>query len=116
MSPQHRIEARPMRNTPVSTRPVTLTKGKIYLLRGGHVMRYFGLYGDVGPCLAFRDPRDLDWDLPTGASFAPGDVLREVTREDRLWLQSRQEQATARKLTECADATAFVLAEVLGAS
>jgi len=90
-----------------------LKVGKVYLLRGGYLMRYQGPYASSkqklgvysikrdpsDPCLAFRTPRaEHDPSCPTGYSASLSDVLREMT--DRTWLESRRDQARARNLEE----------------
>ena len=85
---------------------MSLTVGKVYLLKGGHVLRYQGFYCNSngtpgkGPNLAFRCVQEGVTEPATGYSAAPGDVLREITAADRDWLKSRRENAQARNLSE----------------
>lgn len=89
-----------------------LTVGKVYLLRGGNLLRYQGPWGGKGPCLAFRCPQEGVSDPPVGYSASEGEVLREVTQADRGWLETRRDQARARNLHEAADDAEFVLREL----
>ena len=66
-----------------------LKVGRVYLLVGGHLMRYQGLYANEGPCLAFSSPLEAIMDLPTGYSASAEEVIREVTSSDREWLNIR---------------------------
>jgi hypothetical protein len=73
--------------------------GAVYMVRGGHLLRYRGLYSNTGPCLAFGPvTEEGPFDLPVGYSAAKEDVLYEVTVKDLPWLRDRQEQLLARKL------------------
>jgi hypothetical protein len=84
--------------------------GAVYMVRGGHILRYRGLYtrperlGPTGrpadnPCLAFGPVQDEGpFDPPVGASIVRKDVLYEVTPSDLGWLRDRREQRLARKL------------------
>lgn len=74
--------------------------GSVYLLRGGHVLRYQGLYANKGPCLAFRGVRAGVSEPPTGYSASRDEVLREVTEADLPWLKQREAGAAARNLPE----------------
>lgn len=97
---------------------MNLTIGRVYLLRGGHLRRYQGLYAGrdgkpKGPCLAFRGVRDdHDPSCPVGSSHDPSEVLREVTEADRPWLLERREQAAARNLQDTADDVTKILTEL----
>lgn len=73
--------------------------GDICLLRGGHVLRYQGLWGNRGPCLAFRSPEEGLCDPPVGASVGTEDVLRVLSEADVPWLRERHAQLTARGLS-----------------
>lgn len=72
--------------------------GGIYLLRGGLVLRYQGLYANRGPCLAFRHVSEGVQEPPVGYSADIGQVLREVTSADLDWIKQRRDDAVARDL------------------
>jgi len=74
--------------------------GAVYLLRGGHVLRYQGPYANKGPCLAFRGVRAGVSESPSGYSTSQDQVLREVTSTDLDWLKRREAEAAARNLTD----------------
>lgn len=82
----------------------SLKVGRVYLLAGGHIMRYQGLYAGrdgkpKGPCLAFRGVTGThDPECPVGYSASAEQVRREITAEDIGWLQERRAQAAARGL------------------
>lgn len=103
-----------------------LEVGKVYLLKGGRLMRYQGPYSSSGhkpgiysikrdpanPCLAFRGVRDdHDPSCPTGYSANASEVIREMT--DRSWLKARRNQARARNLEEDALDAEQVLSELV---
>jgi hypothetical protein len=76
-----------------------LRVGAFYLLRGGHMLRYQGLYSNKGPCLAFGAV-DIEgpFDPPCGYSASEGDVLQEITPADLEWLRFRREERKARNI------------------
>lgn len=72
------------------------------MVRGGHIMRYHGLWGtnnEPGPkeghCLSMRHPREPIDPPACGYSAAHEDV-RELTAADTAWLPERIAQAKAR--------------------
>jgi hypothetical protein len=79
--------------------------GQVYLLRGGHVLRLV----TIGPTLGFRGVRESG---DARVWMNPSDVIRKFTVEDRLWLESRRDQARSRKLEEDAQDMDFVLREL----
>lgn len=79
--------------------------GQIYLLRGGVVLRLVV----VGPTLGFRGVRESG---DARVWISPSDVIRKFTVEDRLWVESRRDQARSRKLEEEALDMDFVLGEL----
>ena len=91
---------------------MNLIVGKVYLLRGGYILRYQGPWGGKGPCLAFRCPQEGVSDPPVGYSASVEEVIREVTQADRDWLLTRRDQARARNLHESVADTEFVLQEL----
>lgn len=91
----------------------TMTVGRIYQLKGGSLFRFYGLYNNIGPCLAFGDPSRPIPDLPNGYSARPEDVLREITKED-TWLKDVVEQYRCRGLYHAADEICFILKELGG--
>jgi hypothetical protein len=82
--------------------------GGVYMIRGGHVLRYRGLYASAGrpagrpadnPCLAFGPVQDEGpFDPPVGASIGRKDVLYPITPADLGWLRERREAMLSRKL------------------
>lgn len=76
-----------------------LRVGGIYMVRGGHILRYQGPWGGKGPCLAFRPPTHGVSEPPVGYSAAEVDVLYEVTAKDLPWLLDRREALKARSLS-----------------
>ena len=92
-----------------------LTFGKVYLLRGGHILRYQGLYAGKGPCLAFRGVLDGVSEPPVGYSASIDEVLQEVTLNDAHWLKERREASLSRGLDEAGEDLKFILKE-LGAT
>lgn len=94
-----------------------LEVGKLYLLRGGHLMRYQGLYAKngkpKGPGLAFRGVRHHhDPAVPTGYSATKSEILRKVTIDDLSWLEVRRDEARARDLEDHALDAQFALDEL----
>jgi len=86
--------------------------GKPYLLRGGLILRYRGLYNNKGPCLAFGPIADPVSDPPVGYSASEDEVLQELGRRDIVWLRKRAAQATARNLHQTAADCDLVIAEI----
>jgi len=71
-----------------------LVVGAVYLVRGGHLLRYQGLHGS-GPCLAFSPIQD---GVPPVSSHDRKDVLQPISTRDLPWIRDRHEQMVARKL------------------
>lgn len=101
-----------------------LKAGKVYLLKGGLIMRCFGPYSSVGhqeerqrdpnavTCYAFKsvqEPQDGD---PVGYSANAEYVLREIAVEDIRMLKDRREQCLARKLMHDVEDLDFLLKEL----
>lgn len=84
--------------------------GHVYMLRGGHIMRFAGPF-ERGPNLRFTSVRA---DNPGGGSFAPDAVLYEVTTDHLDMLIERRNQARARNLHEVAADAEAVLKELTG--
>lgn len=80
--------------------------GAVYMVRGGHILRYRGVYASSGraplidnPCLAFGSVEDEGpFDPPVGYSARAEDALYEITPKDLPWIRDRREQMLARKL------------------
>ena len=87
--------------------------GAVYMVRGGHILRYRGVYARANrpqgfnpaprpndnPCLAFGSVQDEGpFDPPVGYSALAEDALYEVTPKDLPWIRDRREQMLARKL------------------
>lgn len=83
--------------------------GKIYLLKGGYILRYRGPYSGKGPMLAFGSVLDPNED-PVGYSAAPSEVVKRITRRDLDWLKKRQKETHARGLSDAE--VACVIAEI----
>lgn len=75
----------------------SLEIGKVYMLRGGHVLRYLGLYGGEGPALAFGPVQEPAGD-PVGASVAADDVLYEMDKSKMEVIRRRLRDALNRGL------------------
>lgn len=93
--------------------PSEMTVGAVYMVRGGNILRYRGVYAspkgypgfnptprDSRPtCLAFGEVVDEGpFDPPVGASISAADVLYQITPTDLEWVRDRREQMLARKL------------------
>jgi hypothetical protein len=95
--------------------PSEMKVGAVYMVRGGHILRYRGIYASraeffghrvvariaIGTCLAFGPVTDEGpFDPPVGASIASEDVLYEITPKDLPWILvlDRKEQMLSRKL------------------
>ncbi len=89
-----------------------LKVGTLYMLRGGHILRYHGLYANKGPCLSFYGPEAPLDGLCAGYSGSADQVLREITSADLDGLENRRQQLIARNLHTDAATTAFVIAEI----
>ncbi len=77
----------------------TMRVGAVYMVRGGNILRYRGLYTNTGPCLAFGPvTEEGPFDPPVGYSASKEDVLYEITAKDLPWLKDRQNQSVARGL------------------
>jgi hypothetical protein len=87
-------------------------QGHVYMIRGGHHLRYHGLWGGTGPMLAFQDPSNELSDPPVGASIDPDDVLYEITRDNGEFLWIFREAAARRGLTDLVDETDCILREL----
>lgn len=92
--------------------------GRIYLLKGGDVLRYQGPWGkdSCAPlgkhdCLAFADPSQGVSSPASGTSIARSYVLQEVTARDIPWLLRREQQQKARGLHAWAE-TRRIIEEV----
>ena len=90
------------------------TLNRFYMLRGGHLLRYHGLWGGRGPCLAFGSPLST-FQEGAGGSFDFKDVLYELTAEHQDLLQKRYDSAMSRDLAAAAQ-EAWVIAQSLGLS
>lgn len=88
--------------------------GAIYLIRGGTILRYQGLYSGTGPMLAFRRTAQGMVDPPSGGSVGPEDVLRKLTDADLGWLETRLQQERTRGLYYAASETERVISDLLG--
>lgn len=93
---------------------IKLEVGKVYLLAGGLVFRYHGLYDGKGPCLSFRSVQVPLGELG-GPSFSSDEVpIQEVTKEDLPWLRGRWGQARGRGLRGEEQDMAFLIKELGG--
>lgn len=78
--------------------------GAVYLLAGGHVLRYQGPWGKdnhapiTGNGLAFRLPSEPVESPAVGYSAGRGEVTRELTASDIPWLLEREAAEKARNL------------------
>lgn len=86
--------------------------GKVYLLKGGLLLRCRGLYGGTGPCFAFGGIRE-DQDGPAvGYSADAPYVLREVTLADLEWLKERRLNLVHRDMFTYAEDIDFLIEEL----
>lgn len=101
-----------------------MKRGKVYLLKGGHVLRCHGPWGSTEadgfrstrerPNLAFSAPsRALD-DIATGYSAAPDEVIKELDASDLEWLPMRLLELEARGLDDEAEEIRLVIRELRG--
>ena len=89
---------------------VELKVGALYMLKGGHVMRYRGPWGGTGSCGAYQMPTEELSDPPVGYSASAEEVLRELTAADVPGLVERVAALRARGLDiEADEAVAAVL-------
>jgi hypothetical protein len=87
--------------------------GAVYMIRGGHILRYRGVYGppkgypgfnpvpreERPTCLAFGPVVDEGpFDPPCGASIGVSEVRQVITPADLPWVRDRRDQMVARKL------------------
>lgn len=85
--------------------------GKVYMLRGGLILRYQGPWGNPkahrpnpNPCLAFRRVSESVSDPASAYSAVAEDVLYEITPDRLPMIQFRREQLLLRDLlTEVED-------------
>jgi hypothetical protein len=89
-----------------------IVRGKVYMLRGGNILRCHGPYANEGPNLAFARITDALTTVPSGYSASLDDVLYELTRAHVEMLESRRAQALARGLAEDVDAMTALIAEL----
>jgi hypothetical protein len=94
-----------------------LEVGKIYWLRGGHVLRYHGQWGSEnvaelpkGYCGSFRAPSHPVSAPAVGYSASPEQVLHEVTLDDMEALCRMRDDSKARNLD--ASEIEFVIKEL----
>ena len=85
---------------------------KCYLLKGGHILRFRGLYANEGPMLAFQPPTAEYWGIPVGYSAPRSHVIQEITAADRSWLLTRRQNALARNLHDEVEQIDRVLSEL----
>jgi hypothetical protein len=89
-----------------------LVVGRIYLLRGGNVLRYTGKFTPTSRCHSFRSPSDEDW-TPSGYSALIEEVTRELKLpEDREFLTNRRMNCEVRNLMDEAARMTLVLDEL----
>lgn len=96
-----------------------LEVGKVYWLKGGHVLRYHGLWGsenvaELPPhhCGSFRAPSHPVSAPAVGYSASPDQVLHEVTMADMEALCRMRDDSRARNLDSFADEIEIVIKEL----
>jgi hypothetical protein len=90
-----------------------MQRGKIYLLRGGHVLRCHGLWGGQGPYFAFQPPSHGVTEDAAGYSAAAADVIRKISAKDLPWLFTRVTELEARNLKTEATEIRAVIKEIV---
>lgn len=104
--------------------PMNLTRGKLYLLKGGHVMRYHGAWGSTerdgfratkpGHCGAYQAPSAELSDVAVGYSAGADEVIRELGPADLVWLDERFAQLMARNMEAEATEIRIAANEIVG--
>ncbi len=100
-----------------------LKVGKIYMIVGGHIMRYQGQWkrpdkpafysmDNAEPACAFRNPSAGIIDPPGGGSVAAEDVMYEITAAHIPMLRQRVKAGRARNLHQYADEWELVIKEL----
>lgn len=87
---------------------MTPTPGKVYMIRGGHILRHVEAW-------RFRCPQGAPTESQFDTFLSEHDVLRELTLEGRPLLERRRDEARARGLEHDARDAEFVLRELEGA-
>jgi hypothetical protein len=104
-------------------KPEKLRVGKIYMIVGGHIMRYQGTWkrpdkssfysmDSAEPACAFRDPSAGVVEPPSGGSVSAEDVMYEITVKHIPMLRQRVKAGRARNLNRYADEMEFVIKEL----
>jgi hypothetical protein len=106
---------------------MNLTIGRVYMLRGGHIMRYRGPYEksaatrrreeqsgiELPPgTYAFGPVSEKAFDQAVGHSVYAGDVLYEITADKLDVIRTRRADCAARGLTEDVSEMDFLLSEL----
>jgi hypothetical protein len=90
--------------------------GKIYMLKGGHILRYHGLYSGRGPCLAFQAPGvalPVTPEEAVGYSADISEVLYKMMGKEMIApLKRNVEELKARALVESAREIELVIEEL----
>jgi len=92
-----------------------LKVGKIYMLRGGHILRYHGPWGGRGPCLAFQTPKEElagNLDHIVGYSASESEVLYQFEKKNIPSLLGRIEDLKARAMFFAAEEIENVVKEL----
>jgi len=101
-----------------------LKAGKVYILKGGLILRCFGPYSREGhqdrqetpmsppTCYSFRSVQDPQDGMAIGYSAWAESVIREITVADISMLKDRREQCLSRKLKHEVEDMDFLLKEL----